>query len=138
MSGTVASVLLLLLFALALLPLAVAYRATRVTVPAMLFSAAIVTFVLFYHANPFAAPLRVQEVRSAIGTQSDPVSECANVIDAVQEAGLLLDRTNPSRPVVRQAMWSRLPIEARQAIEVCLETSRPAPARRTSMTIVER
>lgn len=138
MSGTVASILLLLLFAIALLPLAIAYRVRRAAVPATLFSAAIVSFALLYHANPFAAPVRVREVRSAVGAQSDPENQCANVIDAVREAGLLLDRSNPSRPVVRQAMWSRLPIEAKQAVEACLESTRPAQARQSAMEIVER
>ena len=53
---------------------------------------------------------------------------CAEVIRVSEQGRLILDRSNPSRLVVSQDVWQRVPQEARQAIVRCAQALRPASA----------
>jgi hypothetical protein len=74
--------------------------------------------------------------KAASGSAASMAGMCAEVMRASEEAHLILDRSNPTRLVVDQAIWPRLPLEAQVQIRRCAEDLRPEGSRQGSMTVV--
>jgi hypothetical protein len=52
--------------------------------------------------------------------------QCAQAIDLLTANHVILDRSDPSRPVVDREIWRQLPPSVRDAVTTCLDRARPA------------
>ncbi len=80
-------------------------------------------------------------IASALPRPSElPAAEAANMCGEVvrisEQGRLILDRTNPRRLVVAQALWSRLPAEVQRSLVECAEAMRPEGTRSGPMRVV--
>ncbi len=94
--------------------------------------------IAFYYLNPFEAPLPGSQ-RHVEGTGiSLSINQCESLLNAVEDAGVFMDRSQPSRPVVRAALWSQLPTQVRQLVTDCLDDLRSPGARVDAIEVIER
>jgi len=63
---------------------------------------------------------------------------CGEVVRISEQGRLILDRSDPRRLVVDQALWARLPQEVQRGLVECAEAMRPAAARTGPMRVVSR
>lgn len=81
------------------------------------------------------APHDIRDIESAALAGG---GECAQVMQALTEAGVIIDRRNPSQLVVARQLWSQLPQAVRDATTACAEETRPADAGGGPIQVVER
>jgi len=63
---------------------------------------------------------------------------CEQALEAAQRGRIILDRSNPRRLVVDQAVWPQLPEEVRTALTECANSLRPVDQRETPVEVVTR
>ena len=61
---------------------------------------------------------------------------CGEVVRISEQGRLILDRSDPRRLVVDQALWGLLPQEVQRGLIECVESMRPAAARGGPMRVV--
>ena len=140
MSPILASFLVLLLYAVILVPAAIAFfrlRGLWAVVPFYAF----LTLGIFLHYGGLPgggghATLAVSSPTRAAGTgaMSGP---CAQAVDQSEEVGLILERSDPARVTVRGTFWSQLPQQVKEALIACLNEARPVETRDVPLEIVE-
>lgn len=137
MSPPLATILLLSGCALALAPIALAYRKPRLIAP-LLWSYGVVilgTMVSQTGLLPRAVPVAVQAGPAADRHMSS--ARCDELMALLARQHVVLNSTDPNRLVVNQNLWSQLPQEARDAIVECAGAVRPAVGPGNSIQIVE-
>ena len=82
------------------------------------------------------ARMPAAQVQPADLQSSEAAGMCGEVIRLSERGRVILDRSNPQRLVVNNALWQQIPPEARQSIVQCAELMRPAQARAGHMTVV--
>jgi hypothetical protein len=66
-----------------------------------------------------------------------PSNLCEQALEQAQRGGLIVDRRNPQRVTVRRGLWAELPEQAKTALTMCFEATRPAAAAGRPVEIVE-
>lgn len=80
------------------------------------------------------SPALAREVQAS----QSPTEQCPRVISLLEEARVIVSRTNPSRPEIDPRLWESLPATVREAASSCLERARPAAASEQPFEIVLR
>lgn len=138
MSTLTATLALLALYAGVLAPLAFALLKPKATIPVLSCSGVLLLGILFYHANPFARPAVDPAALVLPDMATQMTDRCQQILTAVDEGGVILDRSDPLRPVVSREVWRHVPDNIRQAIGSCLEELRPVEAERAAIEFIER
>lgn len=136
MSTSFAVALVLAMSIVALVPLVLVWRVPSAARAVSTFYAVGLSTIVFSHMNPFEGSLSGGAIASSTGNAE--AGQCANVVDATRQAGVITDLSNVSRPVVRRDRWSVLPPEAQRAIESCLDFTRPDHERQRPIEIIQR
>ncbi len=138
MSTLTATLAILALHAAVLAPLAFALVRPKATAPILSCSAVLLLGILFYQASPFARPA-VDSAALVLPDMAAQMSDrCEQILTAVDEGGVLLDRSDPSRPVVSREFWRHVPQNIRQAIESCLDQARPGGPEQGAIEFIQR
>lgn len=81
------------------------------------------------------APHDIRDIESAALAGG---GECAQVLQVLTEARVILDRRDPGRLVVARQFWSQLPSAVRDATVACADEARPADSAGGPIQVVER
>ena len=124
MSTTFASIAALLLYALLLAPLLFLLRGGGVRAALLVYAAALAGLIAasadFFGPSPSAAVS--VPARNAAGGSPEA---CAEVLRVTEQAGIVVDRSNPRRVVVRGRPWNQLPRDARDVLLACMGGGAP-------------
>lgn len=126
MSGALASFVALSIFAVVLAPLALAFRVPRYQVGIGAGCAAAILATGVYAAGTFRERPSVPPVMTVSGTGGLLPRQCEQIFQALQQANIPVDRSNPQQPVANQELWEQLPQPVRDAISRCLRRDAPA------------
>lgn len=119
MSPALAIVLLCLGFAVALLPLALAWRGVVRGAPVAIGYGAITLGMVAYQLGiGGSSPIRAVDTNAARQTNLSP-AQCGRILQTLDEARVIVDRRNPARLVVVRALWEQLPRQAQEATLIC-------------------
>lgn len=66
-----------------------------------------------------------------------PTGLCEQAIAQSEQGGLIVNRSNPLRVVVRHELWAELPQQAKDGLITCLQMARPTQARDAPVEVVE-
>ncbi len=138
MSTLTATLAILALHAAVLAPLAFALARPKATVPILSCGGALLLAVLFLQANPFARPAVDPAALVLPDVAAQMSDRCGQILAAVDEGGVVIDRSDPARPIVSREVWRHVPQNIRQAIQSCLEQMRPADAEQTPVEFIQR
>ena len=128
MSTLSSSLLLLLLTAIALLPILVAWFRPS-GVPAVTGAYLVCFFVLIATRSDFSRPAPdVGTAMGAVAPGAPSEDVCNQALDVAQQGGIIVNRDDPSRVIVNEAVWRELPEQAQDALAACLENARPSGA----------
>ena len=132
MPGLVAISVLFVLFVLIALPgVAAAARSKASVIAAPFYLVLLAAIFLHYGGLSFGGSLPATAMQTGA-----PVGLCEQALDQSQQAGLILDRTNPNRVRVDGALWEQLPQQAKDGLVRCLEGARPAGSDQIPVEIV--
>lgn len=126
MSSVTALLVVLGLFVVAFIPLALAAAKVTGWVPVTIFNGALILGAAGYQAGLFA-PHYLQQPElpeSQVGSVSN--SQCAELMTALEQAGVIVDRRTPPHLIVDRAGWAQLPEEASGIILDCVQRAWPA------------
>jgi len=127
MTPALASSAALALYLAVAAPLVFLIRRSRATVPALGALGALLLAIMAYGANWLGraslAPFDIRDIESAALAGG---GECVQVLQVLTEAGVILDRRNPSHLVVARQLWPQLPPAVRDATVACADEARPA------------
>ncbi len=95
--------------------------------------------LLGWHVGFAVGPMPSRAALSSPGIGAAAGSaRCDQALDMAQRGGIVLDRSNPSRLVVNDALWQQLPDEVRAALTECADSLRPADRRDEALEVVNR
>ena len=137
MSTTMAGAAALLLYLLALAPLALSLLRGRGGKGALLLYAAAFAALLAASADLSPTPVPSAMSTGGAGAGMADAEGCARALQVTDEAGIIIDRRNPRRVVVHGQLWRQLPQEAKDVLISCIaggDGSEEAP----QVEIVER
>lgn len=83
------------------------------------------------NADPSKSPT------SMAGRAGGSSSLCEQALDQLDQAGVILDRSDPLRVVVNQEFWAQLPQNAKDGLIACLQLQRPENRSEEPVEIVE-
>lgn len=125
MSSTAATFIALGMYAAAFAPLILIHWSFRASM-AVAASYAVLALLLSVHLSGILQP-GVPKRLSAMSNMKmlgDTNQQCAEAIRIAEESRIILDRSQPSRLVVQEALWKQLPELARNALTHCVEELR--------------
>jgi hypothetical protein len=111
-------------FAIALSPAALAAMRPGFGGVAAVFYGIATLAAASFHTGIFSRDLAPHDF-GAIGSQPTPGDECAEVLQLLQQARVIIDRRDPARLVVARAAWEQLPSAVRDAATFCADRARP-------------
>jgi len=121
LTSAAASGIALLLYAAALLPLALAARRGRLAAPLGALMAAAMVTVAFLHTGTLQrGSLASTDVTGLLGADALR-GRCEEVFDALREAGVVLAAPGPDGLVVRGSTWDQIPAELQEPILACAQ-----------------
>ena len=102
------------------------------------FYAATMIVLVAWHVGLSVGPLSATGglMRPPVGAVDG--TRCEQALTAAERAGIILDRSNPSRLIVRRTIWAEIPEEVRTALAQCVETARPDAAGAGTVEVIER
>jgi hypothetical protein len=128
MSPVLAIAAVAVLFLVLLAPLALAAWKRTNPAPVLAVYAVLLAGLVTYQSGTFAQA-EVPDLAIADGAPTaiaDP--QCAEILELLDGAGAIIDRSNPPRLVVAQEGWSQLPEVVQGAVLECVERSWPSGA----------
>lgn len=135
MGSLAAGSIVLGLMVIVLIPIALATWFPRAAFPITLSYVALMLVVgSHYTSFSFAeAPAAIAPV--VPGRSASSADGCRRVLEISEQSGIILDRSDPGRVVVRGRIWEELPQAAKDALVGCLGSS--APGGPSGLKIVE-
>ena len=132
------SLLILALFVLLAAPAFVAFFRRDLGWKTGAFYTALPAALLAWHVGFATGPM--PDMKEIAGAQSTVLDgdRCAQVLDAAERGRVILDRRNPDRLVVADALWKQLPEEVRTALAECAGSVRPADKQTAPVQVVPR
>jgi len=138
MGALMPSAIVLLLFVLLAAPALVAFLRRDLGWKTGGFYGAVAIGLLAWHVGFSVGPMPdVKTVARASGGAAD-ASQCEQALATAQRGGIVVDRSNPNRLVVRAALWQQLPEDVRAGLTECANSVRPADRREQAVEIVNR
>ena len=114
------------LFLIGLIPLALAATGIIGRAPAAICNGLLILGVTGYQASLFASSdLQLPDAANTEGN-AVPQAQCVELIAALEQGRIILDRRTPPRLIVSRDRWSQLPEEAAGAILDCVHRTWPA------------
>lgn len=91
---------------------------------------------LTLHTGAFTGDQLTPYASDRAGRRPNAGDECAEILQLLEQARVILDRRDPSRLVVSQAAWDRLPGAIRDAATQCADRARPEGANIRPLEVV--
>jgi hypothetical protein len=132
------SLLILGLFVLLAAPAFVAFFRRDLGWKTGSFYTALPVALLAWHVGFATGP--IPDLKAVARSQGAMLSgdRCAQVLDTAERGRVILDRRNPDRLVVADALWKQLPEEVKSALTECAGSVRPADKQATPVEVVTR
>ncbi|HEX8644461.1 MAG TPA: hypothetical protein VF702_11175 [Allosphingosinicella sp.] len=132
------TILILLLFLLLAAPALAAFLRRDLGWKTGAFYGAVATALLAWHVGFSVGPMPDRAAfKLGPGAVLD-ADRCEQALAAAQRGGIVADRSDPNRLVVRRAIWDQLPDDVRGALTDCANSVRPADRRDQPVEIVNR
>lgn len=138
MGAAMSTILILLLFLVIAAPALIAFLRQDLGWMTGAFYAAAAIALLAWHVGFSVGPM---PDRTALARAPGGVADagrCEQALAAAERGGIVVDRTDPNRLVVRGALWQQLPDDVRTALTECANSLRPADRREQPVEIVNR
>jgi hypothetical protein len=94
--------------------------------------------LLAWHVGFAVGPMPDARALAQPTADTPSPQRCEQVLAVAERAGIILDRSNPSRLVVDPALWAQIPEEARTGLAECAESLRPSDGSGEEFEVVNR
>lgn len=126
MSSTSASLVLSLIFVVALAPVVAAARKLIGWIPVALFNGLLVAVVTGAQAGLFLPAAQLPVLPASSGGVS--ATQCNEALIALERARVILDWRRPPRMIVEQRLWEQLPADVKSLVLDCVRRTWPEGA----------
>jgi hypothetical protein len=138
MGAPMSSILILFLFLLIAAPALAAFLRQDIGWKTGAFYGAVAALLLAWHVGFSVGPMPDKSALARAPGGVADVGRCEQALRAAQRGGIVVDRSDPNRLVVRAALWQQLPEDVRTALTECANSVRPADRRDQPVEIVNR
>lgn len=138
MPSIVAILLIVLLALVVAAPALVAFLRGEVGWRTGAYYGTLAAVLLGWHVGFSVGPMPDRAALAQPGAAAPGADRCAQALAAAERGGIVLDRSNPARLVVDQALWSQIPADVQAALTQCADTVRPEHARERPVEVVNR
>ena len=130
------TILVLLLFAVLAAPALLAFLRREVGWRTGGFYGAALLLLLGWHVGFALGPMPTRAALSPRAAAAPGATQCEQALDTAQRGGIVRDRSDPSRLVVDEDLWGRIPENVRTALAACADSLRPVDGRDEPLEVV--